>query len=346
MAELRCGIVGAGTMGALYAKALAQDENVILTAIADLDPSRAEALRGRDPGIATFRTVEDMLAAGGVDAVVVALPDFAHRDAAIACLEAGASVLCEKPLATTREDCKAIVVAEATSSGVLMVNYGNRHRPEARILRERIRGGDFGRIQSISIKGHERHGKTQTLAWRARTDPTWFLVSHLVDLATWLTDERITSVYGQGASGHPDELTEVSGPSTVTYLATLSGGAHATLSSSWILPEGYPRGGDFACELIGTRGTVSLDFNERGFRVYGNRADEVVWDFDQADFRGIRAGWWFNSCRYFARCVLDGTTPEPDVRDGARVSAVLAAMHASLESGRREEVPDWDGEGP
>src|SRR5262245_8893317 len=342
MAELRCGVVGAGAMGSLYGQAFAQSPEP--ARVADLDPERAAALAdlAQDGArVATFHTAEDLLASGAVDAVAVALPDFAHRDAAVACLDAGVSVLCEKPLATTREDCQAIVAAEAASTGTLMVNYGNRHRPEARMLRERLLGGGFGALQWLAIKGNERHTKTQTLAWRARTDPTWFLVSHLVDLVTWLTGTRVTSVCGRAAHGHPDELTGVSGPSTVTYLASLSNGAHAVLSSSWILPAGYPRPGDFALELIGSHGAAAVDFNERGFRVWADRADEVLWDFDQADFSGIRAGWWFNSCRYFVRSVLDGRPPEPSARDGARVSGVLDAMIRSLASGQSEPVPDW-----
>jgi predicted dehydrogenase len=338
---LRCAVVGAGTMGALYAKAFAQLADAELTTVVDLDEDRAAAVASEHPGCKVLGSIEALLAAGDVDAVAVALPDFGHRAAVTALLGAGLHVLCEKPLATTREDCEAIVTAERESDGLLMVNYGNRHKPAARILRERIRGGELGPVQSISIKGHEQLAKTLTLKWRDRTSPTWFLVSHLVDMVEFLTGEKLVSVFGLGATGAPEGLGQTGGPSTVTYLGELEGGGHATMASSWILPSGFSRGGDFAVEVIGESGIARVDFVELGAHYYGATASEPGWDFDTPDFDGRLSGWWFTSCRYFVDCARHGRRPEPDSVDGARVSSVLAAMTESLDTGARVEVADW-----
>lgn len=343
MDELRCAVVGAGTMGASYADAFAQLPGVALSAVVDVDSGRAAALAAAHEGARAFSGVEELLETGTVDAVALALPDFNHRAAAVACLDAGVDVLCEKPLATTRDDCVAIVEAERRSPATLMVNYGNRHRPAARLLRSRVQAGYFGAVQAIAIKGHEQWTKTRTLRWRDRTDPTWFLISHLVDMVIWLTGASPVSVYGQGATGHPEELDGVTGPNTVTYLAELHGGAHATMTCSWIMPAGFSRGGHFACELIGTGGAATVDFTESGMRFYDQvKVSEPACDWDARDFDGHLPGWWFTSARYFATCVRENETPEPTALDGLRVSAVLAAMSASLESGRAEAVPDWE----
>jgi predicted dehydrogenase len=339
---LRCAVLGAGTMGALYATAFDQLDGAALTAVVDLDVDRAQAVAA-PYGADAFASVDALLAAGAADAVAVALPDFDHRATVVALLDGAVHVLCEKPLATTREDCQAIAAAAERSSASLMVNYGNRHRPAARMLRERLRGGELGAIQSIVFKGHEQWTKTMTLRWRDRTDPTWFLVSHVVDAVMWLTGERITSVFGQGATGAPAGLDGVTGANTVTYLAALEGGGHATLTSSWILPTGFSRGGDFAIEIIGTEGVARVDFAESGMRFFDERASEPGWDFDTPDFDGHLAGWWFTSARYFVDCVRTGVAPEPSALDGLRVSAVLAAMSASLVNGSVERVPDWEG---
>lgn len=340
--ELRCAVVGAGTMGALYASAFDQLAGARLAAVVDLDVARAEAVAAQHPGAAVHDSVDALVDAGSVDAVAVALPDFAHRETAVLLLDAGIHVLCEKPLATTRDDCTAIADAAERSAASLMVNYGNRHRPPARILRERILAGELGELQSVVFKGHEQWAKTMSLHWRDRTDPTWFLVSHLVDTVTWLTGRRITSVFGRGAHGVAPGLDGVTGPNTVTYLAELEGGAHATLTSSWIMPTGLARGGDFSVELIGTEGYVAADFSITGLRFFDTRAHEVASDFDTADFDGHRPGWWFTSTRYFVDCVTRGVAPEPGPLDGLRVSAVLEAMSSSLASGQVELVPDWE----
>lgn len=340
---LRCAVLGAGTMGSLYATAFAQLRDAELTAVVDLEEARAQEAAA--PHTAQVLTgVDALIESGAADAVAVALPDFGHREPVVALLDAGLHVLCEKPLATTREDCQAIAEAERRSTASLMVNYGNRHRPAARLLRDRLQGGELGAIQSIAFKGHEQWTKTMALRWRDRTDPTWFLVSHLVDTVTWLTGQRITSVFGRGATGAPEGLEGTTGANSVTYLAELDGGGHATLSSSWILPTGFARGGDFAVEIIGTEGVARVDFAESGMRFFDSRASEIAWDFDTPDFDGHRAGWWFTSCRAFVDCVRRGVAPSPDALDGLRVSAVLAAMSASLERGQVEPVPDWEGE--
>jgi predicted dehydrogenase len=339
---LRCAVVGTGTMGTLYGTAFAQTAGARLAAVVDIDESRAAAVAAEHDGCAAFPSVEALIDARAADAAAVALPDFDHRQSAVALLDAGLHVLCEKPLAMTREDCQAIAEAAARSSGSLMVNYGNRHRPAARMLRDRLLRRELGEIQSIVFKGHEKWTKTMTLRWRDRTDPTWFLISHIVDALTWLTGQRITSVFGLGASGAPAGLYGVSGPNTVTYLAQLERGAHATLTSTWILPSGFARGGDFQVEVIGTEGVAGVDFAAAGMRFFDTSASEPVWDWDVPDFDGHRPGWWFTSCRYFIDCVRSGAQPEPGALDGLRTSAVLAAMSASLEHGGVERVPDWE----
>jgi predicted dehydrogenase len=338
---LRCAVVGAGTMGSLYAAAFAQLPDAELTKIVDLDEERAAAVAAEHPGSETLSSVEALLDGADVDAVAVALPDFAHRETVNSLLEAGMHVLCEKPLATTREDCQAMAAAERASSAFLMVNYGNRHKPAARVLRERIRGGELGAVQSIIFKGHEQLTKTLTLKWRDRTSPTWFLISHIVDMVEWLTGEKLVSVFGLGAPGSPEILGATGGPNTVTYLGELEGGGHATMSSSWILPKGFTRGGDFSVEVIGESGVATVDFTELGARYYGTTASEPGWDFDTPDFDGKLSGWWFTSCRYFVDCARSGRRPEPDALEGLRVSSVLAAMTESIETGARVEVPDW-----
>ena len=339
---LRCAVVGTGTMGALYGTAFSQVPGARLGAVVDVDGRRAAVVAAEHDGCAVFSSVEALIEAAAADAAAVALPDFDHRETAVALLEAGIHVLCEKPLAMTCEDCQAIADAAARSSAFLMVNYGNRHRPAARMLRERLLAGELGEIQSIVFKGHEKWTKTMRLRWRDRTDPTWFLISHIVDAVTWLTGERITSVYGLGASGAPGGLDGVTGPNTVTYLARLESGAHATLTSSWILPTGTARGGDFQIEVIATEGVARVDFMASGMQFFEGSAHEPVWDWDLPDFDGHRPGWWFTSCRYFVDCVRSGRQPEPSAIDGLRTSAVLAAMSASLEHGVLEQVPEWE----
>jgi predicted dehydrogenase len=327
-------------MGTMYARAIEQDPNASLGAAVDVDKSRRAGLAELFPQVRLFESTAAMLAEGGIEAAVVALPDFAHREAAVACLNQGVHVLCEKPLAMNVADARAIVDAAESSAGKLMVNFGNRHRPSFQLLRDEVANGRLGEIHSVFVKGHERVDKTLSLAWRDRTNPTWFLISHAVDLVAWLFSSRFQTVYGLGSDLRPEALTKVSGPNSVWYLGSLENGANVVLGSTWALPKGYPRRGDFVFEVIGTAGAITLDANESGLKYFYDQAADVGWDFDRPNYAGLRNDWWHTSVSYFLDCVRRGIQPEPSGQDAMETVTVLTAMTESLRTGQVINVED------
>src|ERR687887_309899 len=96
---VRCGVVGLGTMGSAHARTLAASARAELVVCHDVDATRA---RATPPGARFTTDFDDALAGSGLDAVVVATPEPAHREVAVAALEQGLHVLCEKPLAASR----------------------------------------------------------------------------------------------------------------------------------------------------------------------------------------------------------------------------------------------------
>jgi predicted dehydrogenase len=292
-------------MGRLYARAFHDSDVSELVSVVDIDTDRARVAASEFSEVTAYNSTAEMLAADNIDAAAVSLPDYAHRDTVVALLDAGVPVLCEKPLATTLEDC-----------------------------------ADIGQLQSITMKGNEKLAKTRQLAWRDRTDPTWFLISHLVDFVSWLTGERFSDVCGlahggQGATPLSDEIGPLPLQTGHTYIASLDSGTAVTLSANWALPAGAPAAGDMAIEIIGSKGYAKVDFMERPVVVYGERADHLGWDLARPDYSGRSRGWWITSCDYFLDCVANRRRPEPSAEDGAETSLVLLAMHDSLDSGVR-----------
>jgi len=197
---LRVGIVGAGVMGSAYAKALGEYERAELAAVCDLDGVRAREL-AEPCGAGSFDSVDGMLGGADIEAVVVATPDFAHRDPVVSSLDGGRGVLCEKPLATTEADCGAIAEAVARSGRPFMVNYGNRHRSAAIKMKEALEQGRIGSPEYVYVRLNERLAKTLTIPWLERTSPLWFLMSHCVDLVCWLLDDEFESVFARQSEG-------------------------------------------------------------------------------------------------------------------------------------------------
>lgn len=105
---MKFGLIGAGCIGQLRAKALAQAEGCVLSAITDVDPARARAMAPSSE-VKVFQDVDEMLALADLDAVIVSTPPQFHEDLVIAAFKAGKHVLCEKPLANTVEACRRMV---------------------------------------------------------------------------------------------------------------------------------------------------------------------------------------------------------------------------------------------
>jgi predicted dehydrogenase len=327
---LRVGIIGAGVMGRHYAKALREYERAEVIAVCDLNLAAALTLAG--DGAEASDSVEAMLRGACPDAAVVATPDFAHREPAVACLEAGLAVLCEKPLATTAADCAALVEAVERTGRPFMVNFGNRHRPSALKLREALQEGRVGAPQYVYARLNERLAKTLTIPWLARTSPVWFLMSHCADLVCWLLDDEFAEVTARAAHGVVAQ--HAAGvPDLCVCLATLKSGCQVVLETAWNLPEGFAPNIDFLVQAIGDAGVIQADLVPHDLNVYDSRAGSVDYSFDVIGPRGYGAGWWQESVRYFVDGVLDQRPLRPTVHEAAQVTRALLAVEEAVHTG-------------
>lgn len=340
MAELSVGLIGCGVMGDNYARVITDCEFTSLAAVCDLNQDRAEDLAARWAATSVFTDHREMLAAGGLDAAVVATPDFAHLEPACDCLAAGVPVLCEKPLATTIEDADAIVAAGRDSGQVVMVNFGNRHRPNARRVRELVRAGELGRIEHIYIRLNERLCKTKTIPWLERTSPVWFLLSHCVDLVRWLLDDEFDRVYAQATYGLVAELAP-GVPDICSALCTTRGGVCVSLESSWIMPDAYFGNIDFVLQVIGESGAIQADLFPHDLQLHGHdTAMAQDYSTDVVLPAGHIMGWWEESTKSFFHALATGDLPSPTAEDGREVTRTLLALDLSLKEGRAVPLED------
>jgi predicted dehydrogenase len=147
---LRAGVVGLGMMGRNHVRVWDEAvEEADLVAVADPDPAAvARATAGRRAR--GFESVERMLAEEELDLVSIVAPTSLHLPATLAALDAGASVLVEKPIAATREDALAMIDAARSAGRMLTVGHIERFNPAIRELRRRLEAGELGRIFQIS----------------------------------------------------------------------------------------------------------------------------------------------------------------------------------------------------
>lgn len=193
MYKLKMGIIGAGGIAQkrhIPAFQTLQDK-VVLYAIQDIDEMKARDVARQHHIEKVFTNYEDMFAE--VDAVTIATPNKFHAEISIAALQAGVHVLCEKPMAITTEECKAITNAAELSGKVLSIAYHYRFMKEAQAAKKMIQAGEIGEPYVARVQ-----------AIRRRKVPGWGVFTskelqgggsvidygcHLLDLALWLMDD-------------------------------------------------------------------------------------------------------------------------------------------------------------
>ncbi|MFG2480373.1 Gfo/Idh/MocA family protein [Streptomyces fagopyri] len=139
-AELRLGLVGCGAFGAYVLDAVAGLPGLRVTAVADPDPARADALAQRHRAVA-YPDADALLRHPDVDIVAVATPPATHAELSIAALRAGRHVFCEKPLATTARDAERVGEEASRAVGTLVVDHVLRYNPLLRAVQQLISEG-------------------------------------------------------------------------------------------------------------------------------------------------------------------------------------------------------------
>ena len=231
--------------------------------------------------------------------VDIGTPNNVHAEEAIAALEAGKHVACEKPLAGTLADAQAMVDAAAKASGQTFVWYNYRRVPAVALAHQIVKSGAIGRIYHVRACYLQSWGGPDTpLLWRFQSDVAGSgahgdLNAHIIDAVRFVTGEEITTV--EGSIEHTfiaeRELIEGSGSGeikgggaatagtkgastvddAVMFLARLSGGGIASFEATR-LATGYHNSNRF--EIHGEHGALRFDFermNELGY--YDARSD-------------------------------------------------------------------------
>jgi predicted dehydrogenase len=302
-----------------------------------------------------------------VDLVDVSTPGASHAEIAIAALEAGKHVLCEKPLANSVEEGEAMVAAaeQAAERGVhAMVGLNYRRVPAMAVARQLVADGRLGEIR------HVRGTYLQDwlvdpdfpLVWRLQADEAGSgalgdLGVHLVDLLQYVTGDTLATVVGQAPTfieerRAPDgESGEVTVDDAALFQGRFTGGAVASLEVSRFATG---RKNALRLELNGSLGSLAFDL-ERLNEL------ELYEAGDRAGFRRVvvteptdpyMAAWWppghvigwehtfVHEMRDFVEGIAAGRPVAPTFADALQVQRVLDAVSRSHESGAWERVEE------
>lgn len=328
---MRVGIVGAGGIGRVHAENLMAIDGVRVTAVMDAVAERADALASVC-GAGAFGAIDPLVDA--VDVVYVCSPPILHREHVLAAASAGKHVFCEKPLATTLEDGRAMVEALDATRVHAAVGFNNRFRPSFRRWRDLIRNGELGAPLSAWILRMAPSNPAPRANWR--TTPgllcgiTIESASHDIDLVRWALGE-IQAVSGVTASSLP----ELEGfDDTLNAVLQVVGGPAVTLAVSWSSAVSTSSRG-----VVGTGGAACLVgpdmWTVTELRWARSGEPEAVEPIDPAE--GADLGYRAVS-EHFVECLREDRDPEVTTRDGLAALEVSLALLRAAGQGGTEEV--------
>jgi myo-inositol 2-dehydrogenase / D-chiro-inositol 1-dehydrogenase len=247
----RLGLIGAGRMGQTHLRALAASRRVSVTAI--VEPLESLRTSRAGPSIDRFATVEELLAAGGIDGALVAAPSDRHVEIVAKLAAGGVPILCEKPCGVGSRDVRLAARAAEEHGVPLQIGYWRRFVPALQALRRRIADGELGDVHLIAC--YQWDERPPAPAFRAHSGGIFVDMGvHEFDQMRWLSGQEIGSVRAVASALEvdPEVITDVD---SAQALVELSGGGTGVVS----LGRHHPAGDMVRVEVFGTRDTVRCD---------------------------------------------------------------------------------------
>ena len=200
---VRIAVIGVGTRGSYLLQNTLKIPGVKVVALCDLDGLRLADAKQAAGDVATYTDFRKLIDnSKDIDAIIIATPVDTHKMIAIAALEAGKNVYCEKPMSNTPEDVRVMVLAARSAKGIFQSGFQLRHDPNRRAAMEFIHGGGLGRV--LFLQGYRHTGDLPratppgTLSRNRSGDNIVEQACHIIDLMVWAVDKPPLRAFGSG----------------------------------------------------------------------------------------------------------------------------------------------------
>jgi myo-inositol 2-dehydrogenase/D-chiro-inositol 1-dehydrogenase len=336
-AHVGIGLVGAGRMGSIHARLIrANVPQARLVGIADVDIEAGRRLAATVGGPPVFASLEALVAAPGLDAVLIATSSSYHLDAIRIAAGAGKDILCEKPIALTSADNdEAIDIADR--AGVrLQVGFMRRWEPDYVRAKARLGSGAYG--TPMLFKSLQFDPEPPPLAFADPAVSGGIMIDmgiHEFDLARWLMADEVVEVHAYGSTFAHPILASVGDVDSAVVNLRFANGATGTVE----LARNTTYGEDVRTEVLATNGSVwvGLLSATQGASSGGGVSGSVAVDALETTIprfeRGLSA-----QARGFVQAIADDRPVAVTGADGRAAFAIAAAAGRSMREGRPVEV--------
>ena len=331
MDKLKFAVIGLGWFGEMHCEALAGLPNVELFALCTRRPDRLKDVAQRFGVKHAYTDYRELLANPGVEAVSIVTMWDQHTVPTLAALQAGKHVFLEKPMASTVEDCDAIVEAANSAKGSFMVGHICRFNPRYAAAKTTIAEGKIGKLVSMYARRNIPGWVTSDIL--NKIGPIVGDGVHDTDLMLWYTGAKITSAYAQTVDVRGRRYPDIG-----WTMYRFDSGATGVLENVWCLPDKTAFQIDERMEIIGTEGSIHIHETHPNFSI----CDKTGWQSPDTTYwpllHDIRAGALRDELAYFALCVQEGRKPTIITPEESR-AAVVACLAAERSAVIGQVVP-------
>jgi predicted dehydrogenase len=334
---LDVGVIGTGNIFEKgYAPAFEATEALRVVAVADIDQARAAAAAGRLGGMPRVVTPADLVRLDEVEAVFVLTPTHTHAELAIAALEAGKHVLCEKPMARTPADARRMASAADRAGRRLMIGHTRRFDDRWIALFEQLSSGRIGEPVYVFRSEHAFNGAPGA-AWQWQDDQSggalWDVGVHVAELFHWYMGDIPRTAFTKVTHSRPESQAG-GAPDAAVVTFDFGPSRHAVLSVSWIHP---PAWGPFyaTTEIVGTGGR--LEYHDHD----GHPAIVVADGIEIPRYSPLLSSLatsFRHEIEHFAEAIATGAPFAVSVADAITAVDMVDAAERSARSGRPETV--------
>ena len=327
---VRFGLLGAGRIGKVHARAVTASPDARLVAVADAIAPAAEAIATAYG--AEVRTIDAIAAADDIDAVVICTPTDTHADLIERFARAGKAIFCEKPIDLDVARVRACLKVVKATGARLMVGFNRRFDPHFRALRRAIDDGRIGTVEMVTLVS--RDPGAPPLDYVARSGGIFRdMTIHDFDMARWLLGEEPVAVSAHAAVLTDPAIRAAGDFDSANVLLETASGRQAVITNSRRATYGY----DQRVEVLGSGGMVAAE-NQREVSIEiadgaGFQRPPLL-DFFMTRYTAAYAA----EIAAFVAGLRDGTPLAPSGADGLAALLLADAAVRSVAEGRRIPV--------
>jgi myo-inositol 2-dehydrogenase/D-chiro-inositol 1-dehydrogenase len=327
---LRFGLLGAGRIGKVHARAIAASTDARLVAVTDTMANAAAEIAARYG--CEVRTLEAIETAADIDAVVICTPTDTHADLIERFARAGKAIFCEKPIDLDVRRVESCLKVVEKAGATLMVGFNRRFDPHFMAVRKAIDNGAIGAVEMITITSRDPGpppGEYITRSGGIFRDMT----IHDFDMARFLLGEEPVGVAASASVLVDPKIGELGDFDSVSIILTTAGGRQCVISNSRRATYGY----DQRIEVHGSAGMVAAE-NQRPVSIeVANAAGYTrppLHDFFMTRYLDAYA----NEIAAFVAAVGAGKPASPSGADGLAALRLADAALQAVREGRTVKV--------